>query len=393
MVEKEFQVNEYIVLKLEEGKTNIYIKGKLFRQCKYLFILNPHENEKQWEINSIDEAAEVLNSSLERDIKPKDVDLSPEDEFWGHCSNIQAWVENNYDTRLLHTNIAFPLLKKLYFLKDFTAKRKFSEEIAKRYNEGSKNVREFLKEERFLMFLTKEHFYSLIESEFYNIIIKIEEGTKSEEMKIDVQNGKIIGLNLRTTVYDERNIKKIREYLISIGKFTKEKQQSLEEHKINLLPENKTRALPCEIKLLRDLESLVMYINELEEIPEWIGELKNLKNLEIYETKIKLLPPSICNLNSLETLVISNNKNLKLIPENIGDLKKLKRLVLVNNQIEFIPESVCTIKGLETLNIGKNNLVKLPDSIDELTSLKLLNCRKNKIKEIPKFLREIKIIF
>ena len=30
----EIEIGEYITLKLENGKTNIYIKGRLFRQCK-----------------------------------------------------------------------------------------------------------------------------------------------------------------------------------------------------------------------------------------------------------------------------------------------------------------------------------------------------------------------
>lgn len=27
-------------------------------------------------------------------------------EYWGHCSNMQVWAENNYDSRLLHRSIA-----------------------------------------------------------------------------------------------------------------------------------------------------------------------------------------------------------------------------------------------------------------------------------------------
>ena len=38
----EFRINEYLTLKLEEdGKTFIYVAGKLFRQCKYLLINIP----------------------------------------------------------------------------------------------------------------------------------------------------------------------------------------------------------------------------------------------------------------------------------------------------------------------------------------------------------------
>ncbi len=41
---KEFKVNEYITLKLEGIKTNIYVKGQLFNQCKFLLLNIPIEN-------------------------------------------------------------------------------------------------------------------------------------------------------------------------------------------------------------------------------------------------------------------------------------------------------------------------------------------------------------
>ncbi len=50
------------------------------------------------DINSIDEASEKLDKSLE---SKSGGPIPPETEFWGHCSNIQVWVENNYDIQNL----------------------------------------------------------------------------------------------------------------------------------------------------------------------------------------------------------------------------------------------------------------------------------------------------
>ncbi|MHA1931117.1 MAG: hypothetical protein ACW96X_01180 [Promethearchaeota archaeon] len=67
---QEFQINEYITLKLEEGKTNIYINGKLFEQCKFLLLNIPvKEISDLNEIGSVDEAAENLSKDLERRVK------------------------------------------------------------------------------------------------------------------------------------------------------------------------------------------------------------------------------------------------------------------------------------------------------------------------------------
>ena len=84
MVQKEFKVNEYITLKLERNNTNIYVDGELFQQCKYLAFNIPLESIQEFdEIKSIDEMEEIDRSSTYNTL-----DIRPEEEFWGHCSNI-----------------------------------------------------------------------------------------------------------------------------------------------------------------------------------------------------------------------------------------------------------------------------------------------------------------
>lgn len=96
----EYRINDLITLRLEDGKTNIYVNGEEFIQCKYLLMnITVREIELYDGINSIDEAAEKLERF--RKSVPSEV------EFWGHCSNLQVWVEQDYDTRFIHRNLAF----------------------------------------------------------------------------------------------------------------------------------------------------------------------------------------------------------------------------------------------------------------------------------------------
>ena len=149
MAEKEFQVNEHLTLKLEKGKTNIYINNILFRQCKYLLLNIPVDKITALnDIESIDEAAEKLNRSLEG--YHHEVNITPETEFWGHCSNLQVWFENEFDTRLLHSNLAFPLLKKLAEVGDENAKKLFKKEVARRILSNHKPIRRFILENGYL---------------------------------------------------------------------------------------------------------------------------------------------------------------------------------------------------------------------------------------------------
>ncbi len=164
----EFKINKYLTLKLMldsriGSEIMIYVNGKPFIQCSFLLFTIPTEVfDKTETVNSIDEAAKFLNPIMERGI-PHFLkhEIKPEEIFWGHCSNIQAWTEHNYDTRLLHRNLAFPLLKKLTEAGDPMALKVFKEEIAKRYSSGIPSVRIFLRKEGYLRFLNSNEFRSV----------------------------------------------------------------------------------------------------------------------------------------------------------------------------------------------------------------------------------------
>lgn len=131
MSTKEFIINEYISLRLEGVQTVIYIKGKKFRHCKYLLINITPQNFRDFdEMRSIDEVAEFLDHSLD---SKKFTNMTPEIEFWGHCSNLQAWEENEYNPKLIHSNLSRPLLKELTKVGDPIAKARYKEEIIKKY--------------------------------------------------------------------------------------------------------------------------------------------------------------------------------------------------------------------------------------------------------------------
>lgn len=133
------EINDFISLKLENKATYIYVKGRRFKPCMRLVLQIPKGDISNYDIiDSIDEAADVFKTLYQNQIMEGNDphSITPEEEFWGHCSNIQAWVESNYDTRLLHSNIAFSLLKELVRAGDPLAKRVYKDEIAMRLSSG-----------------------------------------------------------------------------------------------------------------------------------------------------------------------------------------------------------------------------------------------------------------
>ena len=159
----EYRINNLLVLKLENNKTNIYINGELFRQCKYLLLnLSPKDFHKFDEIESIDEAFKLYNK-MDRTHERKKKVLDSKTEFLGHCSNLQAWYEHNYDLRILHSSLSFPLLRSLSMAGDIKAKMVLKELVAERILSNNVNTILYLLEEDYLFLYELEELELLFE--------------------------------------------------------------------------------------------------------------------------------------------------------------------------------------------------------------------------------------
>ena len=186
-----FTINDYLELRLEDGHTKIYVNDMLFTQCKYLLLNVPMDEIKfAKDINSIDKAAEILNRSMELDPSIRNT-LSPEEEFIGHCSNLQAWAENKYDPRILHSNLAFPLLKKLTEAGDILAIRIFKEEVAKRFESGVINTAQFFLYNGYLNSFTEEELKYVFDQSSSILINNIINQLK-ESLETSLNNYRII---------------------------------------------------------------------------------------------------------------------------------------------------------------------------------------------------------
>ncbi len=185
---KEFKINDLLTVKLEDNKTIIYISNMKTLQCKYLLLNDTDVNSKiekeGLEKLSIDTQSKNLNHSLEL---IEENDIPPEVEFWAHSSNLQAWYEHKYDTHLLHSNLAFPLLKKLSQAGDLIAKQVFKKEIVKRFRSGNLNVMTFLIKEGFMDELSIEEsddLYQELDLETYKKLQKRLRETEKREVFI-----------------------------------------------------------------------------------------------------------------------------------------------------------------------------------------------------------------
>lgn len=297
---KEFKINNHITLKLRGDKTEIYIKNNLFSQCKHLLLFLPQNNEKLYKIDSIDDL-EYMKTS----IPLKNLNITPEEEFWGHCSNIQMWAENNYDSKILHRNLAFPLLKELWKVGDIKAKKYFKEEIAKRIDGCNYNTLFYLIKENYLDYFSREELIMLGLKDFI-VLRKLKKILEEEPCILD-----------EIDLSEPLSFKVKKKRIIGIG---------ISNSKRDL------RTIPNFLKELSELKEI--YINEcnLIEIPDFIGEYTKLQTLYLRDNMLTKIPHALSDLKNLKILNLSNNK-IKKIPDFIKKTNYLEELNLENNPI------------------------------------------------------------
>ncbi len=121
------------------------------------------------DMESIDEVVDIIEENIDKKFRHEPI--SKEDEFWGHRSNLQAWISHGYDTRILHRSFAFPLLKKLTKLGDSKAKKVYKNEIAHRFLTGNLNIIIFLLDGHYLNELTREELQVLFTDFDFNKIL------------------------------------------------------------------------------------------------------------------------------------------------------------------------------------------------------------------------------
>ncbi len=160
---KEIKINDYITVKIVKNKVHVFVLNEIFRQCKHVLINISIRKMKEYDtINSIDDVIENYGEG--------DINITLEDLLLGHSSNLIAWYEHGYDTRLIHSNLGFPLLKKLSEVGDPLAIKVFKEEIAKRLLSGNWSTLTFLVEGGYIDYLSREELESILDDLSINVI-------------------------------------------------------------------------------------------------------------------------------------------------------------------------------------------------------------------------------
>ena len=354
---KEYVVNDFIKLRLEQGRTHIFVKNRLFMQCMYLLLNIPTNKIKEYDnIDSIDEAAEMLDRSMEGGGRGV-YEISPEEEFRGHCSNIQAWYENDYDTRILHRNLAFPLLKRLTDAGDPLARKRFKEEIALRYASGHHSVMMFLIHNGYLKYLTSDELGCLLDDNQLPIMNTLISDFVSA---LEHLNNGDLYRRLKGLINTTKRYMGIQNIPFILSHVIRDIPNNDKEEVVNFVYE--TYKSNHNFPLIEFLNNHLDYFDNLDEYVNY-----NEKIISIY-TKEKL---------NLRDQNIKNIFELKVPDDNYSFTKELD---LSNNLIKTV-KGIEKFTNLEKLNLNNNKISTL-EEFDKLNNLKVLNLRNNDVASL-----------
>ena len=104
---------------------------------------------------------------------------------------------------------------------------------------------------------------------------------------------------------------------------------------------------------------------KLKNIPDSVYLNKNLTHLNLGNSELIIYPP-------LSQLVHENANSISNL-KKIGELTNLKTLILNTNQITSLPESIVNLQNLEILDLSINRDLKIANEIDKINQLSKLN--------------------
>jgi len=141
------------------------------------------------------------------------------------------------------------------------------------------------------------------------------------------------------------------------------------------LSNNELSQLPADFGRLKKLRILFLSQNKFEEIPETLSQCPNLTMIGFKSNIISRFPENALP-TKVQWLILTDNQIEKL-PDSIGNLKNLQKLMLAGNRISSLPDSMAACQNLELIRLSANRLETLPQWLFTLPRLAWLACAGN----------------
>ncbi|MCQ2996968.1 leucine-rich repeat-containing serine/threonine-protein kinase [Pseudomonas syringae] len=144
---------------------------------------------------------------------------------------------------------------------------------------------------------------------------------------------------------------------------------------------NNLSVLPDDLYRLSHLKVLFCSDNPFTELPACIGRCQNLQIVGFKANQISHVPAAALPPR-LRWLILTDNQ-IEQLPERLGECRSLQKLMLAGNRLTRLPASLARCEQLELLRIAANQLPELPDWLLQLPSLAWLAFAGNPLCSAP----------
>ncbi|MGF1720639.1 leucine-rich repeat-containing serine/threonine-protein kinase [Vibrio kyushuensis] len=133
------------------------------------------------------------------------------------------------------------------------------------------------------------------------------------------------------------------------------------------LSNNQLSDLPSEISQLVNLKILFASQNQFTHLPTVLGacpklEMVGFKDNQIVEVAEESLP------TQLRWLILTDNE-IETLPNSLGERPRMQKLALAGNKIKQLPDSVSNLHNLELIRLSANQLTEFPKQLLSLPRL------------------------
>ncbi|MBP8824737.1 MAG: leucine-rich repeat domain-containing protein [Flavobacteriales bacterium] len=112
----------------------------------------------------------------------------------------------------------------------------------------------------------------------------------------------------------------------------------------------KLKAVPEEVRLLKNLNALDLGRNKLKALPGWMNELQYVQEFSAGRNRFSEVPNAVCQWKHLKRLDMHRN-HLEGLPACMGNLKALFSLDLWSNDLGDFPEAISGMQALRFLDL------------------------------------------
>ncbi|MCK6261767.1 leucine-rich repeat-containing serine/threonine-protein kinase [Vibrio sp. ZSDE26] len=133
------------------------------------------------------------------------------------------------------------------------------------------------------------------------------------------------------------------------------------------LSNNQLSDFPSEISQLINLKILFASQNKFTHIPEVLGTCPKLEMIGFKDNQISDISDASLPAQ-LRWLILTDNE-IETLPNSLGERPRLQKLALAGNKITHLPESVSQLSNLELIRLSANQLTEFPQQLLSLPRL------------------------